>query len=276
MTILTAMQMKYSPDPQSPYQLLLEASRSEDPSFYLENLKNSIRSSPQQDGGEVTVDQVREYVDIKQWVWMEKQEVEAKRNYYSDEHFSFKTKLAILYACFIFGAICCHLVYNLYLGQEIPIIIRGAFIVIMVCIPIVIIKRLTVPGINFFWLLINPLFYRYYLMKVPELKQRKLELIDCYQYQVLPMRAQIPANRYRHDVLTMVSVGEWLFLAFFRFCYSICRLSYNWSNTEIRAVESFDAGISGIEALCLSVWLIYFWHSSKLARRPAEHTKVGV
>ncbi|EFP06795.1 hypothetical protein CRE_11252 [Caenorhabditis remanei] len=266
MTIITDMQTKYPPDPLSPYQLLLDASRSKDPSFLLEILKDSIRNSQPQDGGEVKIGQIQEHLKMEGWVDAEKRDVEEVLWWYkSDERFSFKTKLAILYACITFGAICCQLVYNLYLGQELSVETRAVLIA-------------TTFGIPFFGTLLltmdthtqgnwNPLYNKdYNSINVSELKERQLELIDCYLNEVLPLKAEIPASRYRHDVLAMIYVGEWMFYAFFRFCYSIYHLSQNWSNEKIRGFDNLDIVISGFVFSGLSGVFIYFWNSSKLTK----------
>ena len=59
---------EFLPDPSSPYQLLLEASRSEDPLSSLEILKDSIRNSQEQDGGEVTIGQVQGHMKMEGFV----------------------------------------------------------------------------------------------------------------------------------------------------------------------------------------------------------------
>ncbi|EFP06791.1 hypothetical protein CRE_11254 [Caenorhabditis remanei] len=262
------MPTKYPP---SRYELLREASYSEDPSFFLEILKNSIRNSQEQDGGEVTIGQVQEHMKMEGFVDAAKRSAEGDLySFKSDGLYSFKTKLAILYACFIFGVISCHLFYNLYLGQELSFEIRAVSIATIWCSPMFVIAFSTIGGSGRGnWL--NPLYNENYnAIKVTELKERQLKLIDCYLNQVLPMKAEIPALRYRHDVLTMISVGEWVFYAFFRACYSMYHLSYNWSNKEIREVDTMDAAISGAVFLFFSLWLIY-WYFSKLA--PVKHTK---
>ncbi|KAF1750248.1 hypothetical protein GCK72_016795 [Caenorhabditis remanei] len=265
---------EYLPDPSSPYELLLEASISEDPSFSLKQLKDSIIRRQQY--GEVTIDQIQEHLEMEQWVEMEKRKAEGELRWYkSDKRYSINTKLAFLYACITFGAIGCHLVYNLYLGQELPKKLGAASLAIMIFTPYFAHLAILQIGGRDDW--VKPLYNENYnSISVSNLKQRQLELIDCYLNQVLPMKAEIPASRYRHDVLAMIIGGEWTFYAFFHFCNSICDLSYNWSNEKVRKVDSTDIVISGAVFLLLSVWLIYFWHSSKLARRPVKHTKVGV
>ncbi|KAF1750259.1 hypothetical protein GCK72_016806 [Caenorhabditis remanei] len=272
MTIITSMQTKY---PRSPFKLFLEASRSEDPSFSLKNLKDSIRNSPQQDGDEVTMVQIREHLRMEDWVDMKKEAVERSLYCYkSDGPFSFKTKLAFLSGCFIFGVICCQLVYNLYLGQELSFETRVVLIATTFAFPFFgTVLSLRRGGGNSDWFNDDEYNENYNSIKVSELKQRQLKLIDCYLNQVLPMEAEIEASRYRHDVLAMIVTGEWMFYTFFQFCYSIYHLSNNWSNKEIRDMDTMDAAISGHVFLTLSIWLIIFWHAWKIARRTVKHTK---
>ncbi|EFP06843.1 hypothetical protein CRE_11179 [Caenorhabditis remanei] len=262
---------EFLPDPSSPYQLLLEASRSEDPLSSLEILKDSIRTRQQY--GEVTVAQVQEYMDMEQWVQKEKENVQGELYYYrSSCGYTFNTTLAILYACFIFGIICCHLVYILYLDQELPETIRGVITGILMIWPYFAYLYSTVEAPRLGdW---NPPYKESYnSTSVSQLKERQLKLIDCYLNQVLPMKAEIPASRYRHDVLAIIIAGEWIFFAFYQFCYSICHLSNNWSDKKIRDVDSVHVGISGAVFLIYSLWLISFWRSSKLGSSFANLSK---
>ena len=83
------MKTKHPPDPPSRYQLLWEAYESEDPSFGLKNLRDSIRNSPQQDEGKVTIGQIREHFEMEDFFDFEKRWVEKNLYYYiSDECFS--------------------------------------------------------------------------------------------------------------------------------------------------------------------------------------------
>ncbi|KAF1750261.1 hypothetical protein GCK72_016808 [Caenorhabditis remanei] len=269
MTIITDMQTP------STYEQLVEASISEDPPFFLENLKDSIIISQQQDGEEVTVDQIKEHLYMKYFVDWEKQSVEKELLWYkSDERFSFNTKLAFLYPCIIFGAISCHLVHNLYFGQEIPVIIRALLIATVFISPVFVFSSM--PGGRAEW--INPLDNENYnSTKLSELKERQLELIDCYMKEVLPMKAEISARRYRHDVLTMIIAGEWMIYALFRFCYSHYQLFFKRSNKEIRKVNIMDIDISEFVDIMITVgsaFVLSFhiasvfmsWHSSKLVK----------
>ena len=78
---------EYLPDPSSPYELLLEASRSEDPSFSLKQLKDSIIRRQQY--GEVTIDQIQEHLEMEQWVEMKKRKAEGELRWYkSDKRYS--------------------------------------------------------------------------------------------------------------------------------------------------------------------------------------------
>ncbi|EFP06905.1 hypothetical protein CRE_11176 [Caenorhabditis remanei] len=219
--------------------------------------------------------QIREHLRMEEWVDWEKGAVERSLHCYkSDENFSFKTKLAILYACIIFGVICFQLVYNLCLGQELSFETRAVLIATTFFFPFfgTVLSLRKPGGDNSDW--INPLYNEdYNSIKVSELKERQLKLIDCYLNQVLPMKAEVKACRYRFDVLAMIFIGEWIFYTFFRFCYSIYHLSYNWSNKEIREIDQVDVFISGFVFLILSIWLITFWHAWKMARRPVGYTK---
>ncbi|EFP06850.1 hypothetical protein CRE_11253 [Caenorhabditis remanei] len=265
MTIITEMNTKHPP---STYQQFVEASYSEDPSFSLKQLKESIRSS-QQNGEEMTIGQIQEHWKMEDFFDAEKRLVERQLYYYiSDEAFSFKAKRVVFCGCFLFGLICCQLAYNLYFDHEVPVIIRVAFIVILFCSQFVI-RFSTVQSDD--WP--NPPYKENYnSISVSKLKQRQFELIDCYLNQVLPMKAEIPALRYRHDVLTMIFIGEWVFYAFFRACYSMYHLSNNWCDKEIRGINGIDGANSIAVFLSLSMWLIY-WYFSKLATSPVKHTK---
>ncbi|KAF1750253.1 hypothetical protein GCK72_016800 [Caenorhabditis remanei] len=261
-TIATEMDTDYLPDPSSPFQLFLAASRSEDPSFSLKNLKDSMRRRQQY--GEVTVGKIQEHMHMEQWVEMEKRNAETELRWYKSAHdCSMSTKIAYLSACIIFGAISCQLAYNLYIGPELSDEL-GAVLFFIIYLPLFanLFSTMKAPIQGF-----DPLYNRYCnSMNVSQLEQRQLELIDRYLNEVLPMKAEIPATRYRHDVLAMIIAGEWIFYASFRFCYSIFHLSYNWSNEKIRRFDIIDAGISGVVFLSLSGWLIDFlnsWHFAK-------------
>ena len=96
MTIFTEIETKYPP---SRYELLREASYSEDPSFSLKNLKESIRSS-QQNGDEVTNGQIQEHWKIEDFFNREKESVERQLHYYiSDEYYSVSIPLTYLCTC---------------------------------------------------------------------------------------------------------------------------------------------------------------------------------